>query len=107
MEALKPIYDRLKPVWVDERCSPVWWFTSFLTERRAELEKFLLGHGIQSRKFFCPLHLQPCYKDMSFDRSKFSISERTYNQGISLPSAYNLTQEEQEYTIDKILEFYK
>lgn len=107
MEGLAPISSELRPVWVDKKCDPVWWFTSFLSPRRDELEKFLLGHGIQTRKFFCPLHLQPCYKHMDFDRSIFKVSESAYRQGISLPSAYNLTSEEQEYIIDKILDFYK
>ena len=35
------------------------------------------------------------------------VAETVYSQGISLPSAYNLTLEEQEYIIEKILEFYK
>ena len=107
MESLEPVFDRLKPVWVDPKCSPVWWFTSFLTDEREALEKYLLSFGIQTRKFFCPLHMQPCYDHMDFDRSKFEISERVYSQGISLPSAYNLTSEEQQYIIKKILEFYK
>lgn len=107
MYLLKPVFDDLAPVWVDPDCSPVWWFTSFLTERREELEKYLLSFGIQTRKFFCPLHMQPCYSHMNFDRSKFETSERIYSQGISLPSAYNLTLQEQHYIIEKILEFYK
>tara|TARA_B100000287_G_C20674758_1_gene794780 strand:+ start:3232 stop:4329 length:1098 start_codon:yes stop_codon:yes gene_type:complete len=107
MESLEPVFDHLKPVWVDPKCSPVWWFTSFLTDEREALEKYLLSFGIQTRKFFCPLHMQPCYDHMDFDRSRFEISERVYSQGISLPSAYNLTLEEQQYIIKKILEFYK
>ena len=107
MEALEGISDQLKPIWVDKKCDPVWWFTSFLTERRAELEKYILGNGVQSRKFFCPLHLQPCYNNMRFDRSQFAVSEAAYRQGISLPSAYNLTDEEQDYIINLILDFFK
>ena len=107
MEGLSSISSDLKPVWVDKSCDPVWWFTSFLSERREQLEQFLLEFGIQTRKFFCPLHLQPCYQDMEFDRSKFEVSEAAYRQGISLPSAYNLTLEEQEFIIEKILEFHK
>ena len=93
MESLEPVFNDLAPVWVDPDCNPVWWFTSFLTEEREALEKYLLAFGIQTRQFFCPLHMQPCYDYMDFDRSKFKVSETVYSQGISLPSAYNLTLE--------------
>jgi len=106
IEAFKPIQDKLKPVWVDRRCDPVWWFTSFLTETKSELQQYLLDHKIQTRDFFCPLHMQPCYKGMGFDRSDYSLSERIYRQGISFPSAFLLTTEEQYYVIEKTLEFY-
>ena len=104
--AFKPIQHKLKPVWVDERCDPLWWFTSFLTETKPELQQYLLNHGIQTRDFFCPLHMQPCYEGMGFDRSDYSLSEKVYSQGISFPSAFCLTIEEQDYIIEKTLEFY-
>ena len=107
MKAFSGISDKLKPVWVDKRCDPVWWFTSFLTDKREALEKHLLSLGIQTRKFFCPLHMQPCYEGMEFNRSDYSLSEKIYGQGISLPSAFNLSKEEQNFIIDKTLEFYK
>jgi perosamine synthetase len=107
MDAFSGISDKLKPVWVDEKCDPVWWFTSFLTESKAELKEYLLSFGIQSRDFFYPLHKQPCYEGMGFDRSDYSLSEEIYGQGISLPSAFNLSNEEQDFIINKTLEFYK
>ena len=106
MKEFHSIQDKLKPVAVDDRCDPVWWFTSFLTDAKPELQKFLLDCGIQTRDFFCPLHMQPCYRDMGFDRSGYQLSEKIYSQGISFPSAFCLTEEEQEYIIQKTLEFY-
>lgn len=92
---------------IDERCTPVYWFTSFYAENRAELETYLASEGIQTRRFFCPLHQQPCYRDI-VDRDKtYSISENAYEKGISLPSAYSLTEREQAFTIDKIRQFYQ
>jgi len=107
MKSFASISDKLKPIWVDKRCDPVWWFTSFLTDQREELAEYLLDKGVQTRKFFCPLHMQPCYDFMDFDRSKFTISEKAYKEGISLPSAYNLSQKEQDYIINLITEFFK
>lgn len=91
---------------VDERCSPVYWFTSCYAENRSELETYLLNHGIQTRRFFCPLHWQPCYKDLVNNRVDYPISVEAYEKGISLPSAYLLKPEEQEFVIEKMRKFY-
>ena len=92
---------------IDERCSPVHWFTSFYAENRADLEAYLLNAGIQTRRFFCPLHQQPCYRDMVDKSQSYPISENAYETGISLPSSYSLTTEEQAFVIAKIREFYQ
>jgi len=55
--------DRLLPVHIDTRTEPVYWFTSFLSDDVDELSKYLLESDIQTRRFFYPLHLQPCYKN--------------------------------------------
>jgi perosamine synthetase len=96
----------LKRVPVDNFCSPVWWFTSFLICNKSTLMKYLLTKGIQTREFFYPLNKQPCYKHMEFAGVKtlkpFPNSRTIFNMGISLPSAYCLTDEEQTYIIDTI-----
>jgi len=87
----------------------VFWFTSFLCDNPDALSAFLRGHNIQTRRFFCPLHLQPCYADRKHVQiidPDFRISERIYRQGISLPSAYSLTPEDQAFVIEKIQRFY-
>lgn len=99
----------LRPVSIDPRCQPVFWFTSFLCEDPDALSAFLHRHNIQTRRFFCPLHLQPCYADRKHVRildEDFRVSERIYRQGISLPSSYSLTAEDQAFVIEKIRHFY-
>jgi len=91
---------------VDERCEPVYWFSLFYVENRAELETYLLKNGIQTRPFFCPLHMQPCYKDLVDMNVKYPISTKAYERGIALPSAYRLKPSQQEYVIEKIRQFY-
>ncbi len=99
---LSPVQETLRPVYTDPRCSPVWWFTSFLTTDKSELKSFLLDKGVQTRDFFYPLDAQPCYsKD-----SRLPVTEKVFNEGISLPSSYIMTDEEQNYVIDSILDFY-
>jgi perosamine synthetase len=98
----------IRPVYIDPRCEPVFWFTSFLCDEPDGLAQFMRTHNIQTRRFFLPLHQQPCYADGKFVHATgdFSISESIYRQGISMPSSYNLTQEDQSYVIEQIKRFY-
>ena len=97
----------LKPIFMDPRCKPVHWFTSFLTENRAQLADYLANRGIQTRLFFCPLHLQPCYQDWIDPSMSYPVSTSAYEQGISLPSSYSLTDEELDFIIAEIHQFYQ
>jgi len=92
--------------YLDERTTPVHWFTSILTDKRDELIKFLNKKNIQTRLFFYPIHLQPCYNKNIVDIRQCKNSLAAFNTGVSLPSAYSLTQEQQEYIINCIKEFF-
>jgi perosamine synthetase len=95
--------------YVDPHCEPVFWFTSFLCEDVDALSAFLYGKNIQTRRFFYPLNRQPCYADGKNVRrvdADFKISESVYRRGISLPSSYFLTQEDQCQVVDQIRRFY-
>jgi perosamine synthetase len=97
------------PVYIDPRCEPVFWFTSFLCDDPNALSSFLREQNIQSRRFFLPLHQQPCYADgkhIQVAGVDFRISESIYRRGISLPSSYSLTHEDQTHVIDQIRQFY-
>ena len=92
---------------IDPRCTPVFWFTSLLTPYRESLENYMKSFQIQTRRFFCPLHLQPCYQNRATASSAFPVSETIYEQGLSLPSSYSLTYEEQSFVINTIKEFFR
>jgi perosamine synthetase len=101
--------ERFRPVYVDPRCEPVFWFTSFLCKDPDGLASFLRAQNIQTRRFFLPLHQQPCYADGKYIRAAdddFRISESIYRQGISLPSSYSLTEDDQSHVIEQIRRFY-
>jgi perosamine synthetase len=104
-EGLKDI-PQLQITPVDPRCKPVHWFTSFYTDDRAELADYLEKNGIQTRQFFCPLHLQPCYRELIDPDRDYPIATQAYERGISLPSAYGLKPDQQDYVIEKIHQFY-
>jgi perosamine synthetase len=108
VEELRDLRD-FQPVCIDSRCDPVFWFTSFLCHDPGALASYLQLRNIQTRRFFYPLHLQPCYADrkhIRFTDADFRVSERIYERGISLPSAYRLSVEEQTIIIEQIHQFY-
>jgi len=101
--------EEMLPVFIDPRCQPVFWFTSFLCPDPEALSAYLRGHNIQTRRFFLPLHLQPCYAGNRYTRvidDDFRVSERVYRQGISLPSSYSLSSGHQAFVLEKIRAFY-
>ena len=98
---------QLEPFFIDPRCKPVHWFTSFYAENRVELGNYLSNQGIQTRILFCPLHLQPCYEGWADPRFDYSVSTSAYERGISLPSSYILTDEELNFIIAQVHQFYK
>tara|TARA_B100001057_G_scaffold213163_1_gene213500 strand:- start:3682 stop:4773 length:1092 start_codon:yes stop_codon:yes gene_type:complete len=93
---------------INNQENPVYWFTSLASSKRESLAEFLIEEGIQTRRFFYPLHLQPCYENSPKINKKgeFNISDKLYETGISLPSSYILNDEEQNFVIDKIKKFF-
>lgn len=92
---------------VDVRCQPVYWFTTIYAENRSALEGYLADFGIQTRPFFYPLHLQPCYREWIDSSIQYPVTLDAYQHGLALPSAFGLTQEDQDFVIRKIHDFYE
>ena len=73
------------------------WLTTILTDSyvtRERIRESLLGHRIESRPLWKPLHLQPCFEDVpSYLNGK---SEIFFQRGLCLPSGSSLTQNQLE-----------
>ena len=96
------------PTTIDQRVDPVFWFTSYLVDDAEDFSRFMMEHEVQTRRFFYPLHLQPCYRNLyDFSNRDFGLSEKIYKQGISLPSSFLLTDDEIGFVIDKALMYFK
>ena len=81
----------------------VLWMYDLLAENKHALQKHLEGCGIETRQFFKPMSQQPMYYDPNWktlNAAKFGHS------GIYLPTYADLTEEDQEYIVSKIKEFY-
>ena len=106
VEELSNLKADFQPAFIDPRSRPVFWFTSFMSDQAIQIAEVLKSKNIQTRKFFYPLHLQPCYKGVLNLSRPFPISENIYNRGISLPSSYSLTESDQTRVIQEVQNFY-
>ena len=74
---------------------------------RKKIQKKLLDNGIETRRFFWPMHKQKIFKKMKiFKNEKFPNSEFMSENGFYIPSGINLKNNELRYItkiINKIL----
>ncbi|MCR4328832.1 MAG: DegT/DnrJ/EryC1/StrS family aminotransferase [Patescibacteria group bacterium] len=84
----------------------VFWMFGILAPRADELMDFLDKHGIETRTFFIPMHVQPVYQSLSQKEGEFRWSTHYGEKGFYLPSASHLTEEQMDVVIAAIKEFY-
>jgi UDP-4-amino-4,6-dideoxy-N-acetyl-beta-L-altrosamine transaminase len=60
--------------------------------------------GIMVNLHYIPVHTQPYYEKMGFKRGAFPEAERYYEEAISLPMYFGLSDEEQDYVVEKLRE---
>jgi len=77
------------------------------TEKRKELYDFLRANEIYTQVHYIPVHLQPYYKNLGWEKGDFPIAEKYYEKTLSLPIYPTLTEQEQNYVIEKIIEFFQ
>jgi len=65
------------------------------------LRSYLAAHGIETRSFFIPIHVQPPYYDR-YGTQSCPIAEQLCRDGLYLPSSTKLTKKDIEY-IAKII----
>ncbi|MDP5227250.1 MULTISPECIES: aminotransferase class I/II-fold pyridoxal phosphate-dependent enzyme [Arthrobacter] len=70
---------------------------------RDELQDFLAEAGIESRSLWRPLHMQPPLKDEA--RVGGGVGEDLFARGLSLPCSTDLSVEDQQRVIDRVLEW--
>lgn len=75
-------------------------------ENRLGLYNYLRENKIYVQIHYIPAHLMPYYKEQGFKEGDFPNAEKYYQHCISLPMFPTLTNEEQEFVIFKINEFY-
>lgn len=74
-------------------------------DRRKELYDYLRMHKVFAQIHYIPVHTLPYYKKIGYSGADLSNSEKYYSRCISLPMYPTLTNEEQQFVIDKVLTF--
>ena len=90
----------------DPNSDPNCWLFTFRTKKMRALLDHLNSHEIQSRPFWTPMNNLPMYKDLMYINEN-DISNKIFEECISIPSSSNLTIEDQHTVILEIKKFYK
>ena len=73
-----------------------------LGKTRLDVFQALRQAGIGVNAHYIPVHTQPYYRRLGFERGDFPEAERYYDEAITLPLFYTLSEEDQNYVIDNL-----
>ncbi|MBS4206754.1 DegT/DnrJ/EryC1/StrS family aminotransferase [Bacillus sp. FJAT-50079] len=77
-------------------------------EKRDELQQFLKESGVATMVYYpVPLHLQPVFKDLGYQEGDMPEAEKACKEALSLPIFPEFSIEQQDYVIEKIVQFFK
>lgn len=74
--------------------------------QRKPLFNYLRDKGIGVNVHYIPVHTQPYYEHMGFKAGDYPVAEDYYSRAISIPMYSALSDEEQDYVIRCIKEFF-
>lgn len=93
-------------------CEPVCWMYGVVLDKsfgrsKEEVRNRLEASGIETRSFFIPMNRQPVYQGggrLPDFRGIYPVSERLGERGFYLPTGLDLTRDDQEYVVEKLLD---
>lgn len=87
---------------------PSWYMYPIKVEEHIDRDKVvyeLAARGIDTRLSFPPIHIQPYYmKKFGYTESTYPLSYKAWKSKIDLPIGPTLTDEEQDYVIDNVID---
>ena len=75
-------------------------------EKRLELYNYLREHQIYAQIHYIPTHLMPYYRQFGWKEGDLPFAEKYYENCISLPMYPTLTDEEQQFVIDEVVNYF-
>jgi dTDP-4-amino-4,6-dideoxygalactose transaminase len=76
-------------------------------DERKKFYDYLIEKGIFSQVHYIPVHFMPYYQSFGWKKGDFPMAEDYYDHCISLPMYPTLSDEDQNYVIKTILNFFK
>jgi perosamine synthetase len=77
------------------------------TQGRDRVMEELKANGVDTRAFFCPMHMQPVFQkdDSRFPdvRGSYPVSEDLWKRGLYLPSGLRLSESQVDEVVEKLL----
>ncbi len=105
-EALRGVDGVVTPV-VDPANESIFNQYTIRADRRDALQGFLKERGIGSAVYYpLPLHLQPCFQYLGYQKGACPESERAANEVLSLPIYPELSRDQQDEVVSTIRAFY-
>lgn len=100
----------LRTPYQDEATNPSWHiyiirvdFTK-VTLSKNKIFARMRDRGIALNLHYIPVHTQPYYQKLGFQKGDFPVSEKYYEEAITLPLYYDLTDKQQDEVIEALKE---
>ena len=107
-EGLKGLESWIRPPYRPLGYREVYQLYLVTAKRRDELVKYLVERGVEAKVHYpIPIHLQNAARDLGYKRGDFPICERQAEEIVTLPAHQHITQEQIDYTLSCIREFYR
>ncbi len=87
-----------------EGCNSSWHLYTIQVENRKEVFDILRKAGIGVNVHYIPVYMHPYYCENGYSNVKCGNAEEVYRHIISLPLYPGLTEEQQDYVIEKVIE---
>lgn len=92
----------------DTTISPCWHQYVMLTDSKEELIDFLGKKGVGAGAFYpVPLHLQKAFSNLGYKEGDLPVSESACKRSVCLPVFPELTEDETDYIIESVKEFFE
>jgi dTDP-4-amino-4,6-dideoxygalactose transaminase len=89
------------------RCEAVYHLMAIGCDENQALVQYLKGRHIECRFHYpIPIHLQPAFRHLGFDRGSFPVAERIAHRTLSLPVFPEMTEDQFDHVCTSIRSFY-
>ena len=73
---------------------------------RLDVYQAMNKRGIQTNVHYIPVHTQPYYQRLGFRRGDFPVAEMHYQQALSIPLYFELTDQQQDHVVNSLRELF-